>query len=121
MASKKTYSPPLIVSKPQEPLVGYRLKLANGHEWNLVGDEEALPWLQRLASVMELKTRELNGSPRIIFGRTMDADFKEELHPFSDLDPSLLEGLSKEGWSFYDLGAVKMWLHNDLPHVICKF
>ena len=45
----------------------YTLKLSNGHGWHIIAGKQAAPWVNRLATIMELKRSELNGYPKLIF------------------------------------------------------
>jgi len=106
---KLKYNTPSLVGQKHEKTIGYRLRLANGHEWNLLSSEEVTPWLQKLAGIMQLKTHELNGSPKLIFHLRGE-----------DLDPTLRQGLPKKGWKEHDIKSVKFWFHPKHQDVICE-
>lgn len=45
----------------------YFMKLANGQGWCITATRGVRSWVKRLASLMELKTCQGNGCPRLIF------------------------------------------------------
>ncbi|MCX5750719.1 MAG: SynChlorMet cassette protein ScmC [Candidatus Saganbacteria bacterium] len=116
-SAKLKYTHPKIVDRRLEKEVGFSLQLSDGQGWNLVGTEEVLPWLRELAGIMQLRTHELNGSPRLIFTKE---DPTEKDNPLITLEPQLLEGLPKKGWKAWDVKTIKYWTHSDVPHVVCE-
>jgi SynChlorMet cassette protein ScmC len=97
---------------------GFCLRLANGQRWHIVGSKEIKPLIEKLTTVMELKTCEPNGYPKLIF---IQRESDEELEPPTwSRNVDILEGLPRDGWHARNLGALKLWSHRDVPDVICE-
>jgi SynChlorMet cassette protein ScmC len=97
---------------------GFSLRLANGQRWHIVGSNEIKPLIEKLTAVMELKTCEPNGYPRLIF---IQRESDEELEPPTwNRNVDVLEGLPRDGWNVRNLGALKLWSHRDVPDIICE-
>ncbi|NIM89674.1 MAG: SynChlorMet cassette protein ScmC [Candidatus Aminicenantes bacterium] len=97
---------------------GYSLRLANGQRWHIMASDETKPFIDKLTSIMELRTCEPNGYPKLIF---IQGELGVELTPptcSSNVD--ILEGLPRDGWNVLNLGALKLWSHCDRPDVICE-
>jgi len=102
----------------------YCLQLANGHGWNLIATEGTEPWVDRLASIMELKPCEVNGYPKLIFTREELSKEKYE-EPVYALDPDIRRFLPGDGWktnnyaSADPISNIQFWYHNSVPDAIC--
>jgi len=92
--------------------------LANGQRWHIVASDEIKPLIEKLTAIMELRTCEPNGYPKLIF---IQRESDEELEPptFSR-NVHTLEGLPRDGWKARNLGALKLWSHCDVSDVICE-
>jgi len=95
---------------------GYCFTLANGQRWHMIATEKLRSWLENLASIMELKTSEPNGYPKLIFiqkeSRTkwwpeLAKQIKQEVFPRND-------------WKVHNLKALQIWSHPDVPDIICE-
>lgn len=87
------------------------MRLANGQRWYLTGTQGAMPWLERLASVMELKACDGNGDPKLIFTRGEA--------PIRFLALNIRANLPKRGWKARDFRALQIWSHREVSDVIC--
>ncbi len=97
---------------------GFCLRLANGQRWHIVGSSEIKPLIEKLTAIMELKTCEPNGYPKLIF---IQRESDKELEPPTwSRNVDILEGLPRNGWNVRNLGALKLWSHCDVPDVICE-
>jgi SynChlorMet cassette protein ScmC len=96
----------------------YRLKLADGQGWEMVAAQGTEPWVQKLASIMHLERCEPNGCPKLIFMRARsDIDWWQD--PVFGLTREVSEGLPCSGWKPQSLGVLQLWVHPDVPDVIC--
>jgi SynChlorMet cassette protein ScmC len=98
--------------------MGYGMRLANGQGWHIMATGGVGPWVKKLARIMELKTSDRNGSPRLIFMRG-GKDKAGGDAPVGLLDRNLLKSLPNRGWKACKLIAVQIWSHRDVPDVIC--
>jgi len=106
---KFEYSAPTLAYQNLSESLGFRLRLANNQEWTLFGTEEVNPWLQKLASLLQLKTCKLNGSPLIICKRKSSDDLVE------GIDFTIVP---TDQWKETDFRVGKIWTHAQSPHVI---
>ena len=97
---------------------GYFIQLANGQGWHIIATEGVRSWVNKLASIMELSTWELNRYPMLIFIRS-DANRALKLGKIGGVYQNFND-LPNEGWKVYDVGMFNFWFHSDLPHVICE-
>lgn len=88
----------------------YSLQLADGQGWELVATEEVEPWLNRLASIMQLSKCKPDGYPRLIFTRKT----------YETGQCTRSGDLVCGGWQAYDLRSLKLWAHCDVPDIICE-
>jgi SynChlorMet cassette protein ScmC len=97
---------------------GYPLRLANGQGWYIIATEGVKPWVEKLASIMELKSGEPNGLPKLIFIRRESvAGGSWEL--ISRIKQNTREHLRRNNWKAHDLKLLQLWSHRDRPDVIC--
>ena len=82
------------------------MKLANGQGWCITATRGVRSWVKRLASLMELKTCQGSGCPRLIF-------IKQES------DKKWSKALLKEGWKSQNLKVLQFWFHSETPDVLC--
>jgi len=97
----------------------YTLILANGEGWQIAATEKVDLWLKRLSRIMELKMRELNGYPKIIFTRTNEAR-KTLQELIGEIDIDLGYNLPISGWEAYDLRPLQFWYHSKTEDIICE-
>ena len=93
----------------------YTLKLSNGHGWHIIAGKQAAPWVNRLATIMELKRSELNGYPKLIF---LDKDEEVGDALFTGLNMADMPG---SGWRLHDFKWLHFYSHDDVPDKICRF
>jgi len=87
---------------------GYCLRLANGQGWHIIATEGVRPWVEKLASIMELEACGPNGCPKLIFiGRESGKDGCGE--PICTLDQNMREHLPRSGWRPMTL-FLKIWI-----------
>ncbi|MBI5676765.1 MAG: SynChlorMet cassette protein ScmC [Nitrospirae bacterium] len=91
---------------------GYSLQLSSGDEWFLCGDNGLTPWLDKLASIMELRQKAQNGHPKIIFTK-LNHGVKGEKYP-------PLPYFSNDEWICHDERIVRIWKNPSVPDVICE-
>jgi SynChlorMet cassette protein ScmC len=91
---------------------GYSLRPADARGWHISATPDARPWLDRLASIMELRIHEPNGDPQLIFIRNLSCKAAYWEASRSELP--------QNGWSLHDFKALRVWLHSGVPHVICE-
>jgi SynChlorMet cassette protein ScmC len=90
------------------------MRLANGHGWYITATEETRTWVERLANIMKLETCEVSEYPKLIFVRGNSSK--------NHTDEILLsiKQFSMNGWELHDLRAIRVWIHHDVPDVICE-
>jgi SynChlorMet cassette protein ScmC len=94
---------------------GLHLKLANGQEWSLVAEESLCPWLQEFGHVMGLKSRAINGLPKLVFtSRTLGVT-KGTL-----VWDGFADDIPRTGWTSRDLEAMRVWTHPFTRDVVCE-
>ena len=86
---------------------GYCLSLGDGNSWWITGDEDSIPWVDKLAAIMELEECESNGLPRLIFSRLADEN-------------DVRDRTNDAGWVCYDDRLIRIWHHDSIPDVICE-
>lgn len=96
----------------------YCLKLANGKEWHLMATAELGSWIERLASIMELKACKPEAHPKLIFmrGEPGKEEWAKLIYEF-DLD--VRKSLSESGWRSYHLRWLRVWFHHGAEDMIC--
>ena len=97
----------------------YLLRLGNDQGWEFVATEGAGPWVESLASIMELKVCEPNGCPKLFFVRT-ESGMDWWQGPSLRFPRSMARDLPRKGWMAYDLRPLQLWAHPDVPDVICE-
>lgn len=93
----------------------YTLKLSNGLGWHIVASKQAAPWVDRLATTMELRRTEQYGYPKLIF---LDKDEDVDDALFTKLHLADMPG---SDWKPHDLKWLHFYSHNDVPDMICRF
>ena len=101
--------------QPKRPLIpiarkSYIVDLGCGLTWHVSGSGEALPRLDRLASLWRLQAGG-NGVRSSLTFTCSDLDSGE--HPSTDT-------LRSEGWKAVDLAYARIWLHPLVEDVICE-
>jgi SynChlorMet cassette protein ScmC len=97
----------------------YAMLLANGQGWRITATDGARPWLQKLASIMELEACDQNGYPKLIFIRR-DRNKEGRQEPISCLGPNIGRNLPSSGWKARRLPALQTWSHSEVPDVVCE-
>lgn len=96
----------------------YLLRLADGQGWEIVAAQGTGPWVEKLASIMQLKHCEPNGYPKLVFMRAKpDIDWWQ--NPVFGFTREISEDLPCDGWKPENLGVLRLWVHPDVPDVIC--
>ena len=98
---------------------GYQFHLANGQGWYLTATEDLWPWTQQLAAIMQLKTSNPNGYPKLSFVPKQSDENKGE-EPLSRLETSIKEQLAGLHWKVRDIGDARFWSRLDGSEVICE-
>ena len=97
----------------------YLLRLGNGQGWEFVAAEGVKPWVESLASIMQLRNCEPNGYPKLVFTRKrLGVDWWRD--PVSRLTRNISGDLPDRGWEAHDLRSLQLWTHRDVPDVICE-
>jgi len=83
----------------------YSFRLADGSEWNITASKKAENWVDKMASIMQLKQHYTNNRPRLIFTRMGEVSIPK---------------LTLDGWRLQDLKMLRFGYHNQIPDVICE-
>jgi SynChlorMet cassette protein ScmC len=83
---------------------GFRLSLADGEKWVLTGHPDLLPWLDQLASIMQLEKGCVDGCPRIHFCPMGGAPASTPESP----------------WNGWDHQSLRLWFHDRKLEVLCE-
>jgi SynChlorMet cassette protein ScmC len=114
----KSESFPNIVSEVNRD-AGFSIKLANGQGWHLVATEGVSSWVEKLASIMKLKTCEPNGYPKLIFIKRVSV--KGGLEELTCMvKQKTITDIPVNDWKAHSLGDLRLWSHHDVPDVICE-
>jgi SynChlorMet cassette protein ScmC len=100
---------------------GYIIKLANNEEWCIIVEKSLMLWVEKLASIMELrKSAGFNRLlPRIILitGQSEDEVSDDTI---SHINVHERYNLPQNDWKVYDNFPVCLWFHPDVPDVIIE-
>jgi SynChlorMet cassette protein ScmC len=99
------------------------MRLANGQECHFSATERASQWLEKMASIMQLRRCKSNGHSKLIFAREV-LDNQADANSISSLDLDLQRDLSRDGWRPHDLwdrnrNLLRFWSHPDMSVLIC--
>ncbi len=100
---------------------GYFLKLSDGQSWQLTappGKREASDFLEKFACIMELKPAGSYDIEKIMFCVTDDFPSIKDGCTKKYLGPEAGEG--DNGWFGYDHESLRVWIHPQIPDVICE-
>lgn len=97
----------------------YGLRLANGHRWNFIATEGTEEWVDKFASIMQLKVCEPDESPKMVFIKDESEQHYEEI--INRLDPHISKSFPIEGWKInrYSENGNKVnakFIYNDKVH-----
>ena len=98
---------------------GYILRLANDQGWHITATEDLNPWAAKLASIMELKSSESNGYPKLIFIQRKPRR-GEHWEPTRELEKGIKEALPRRGWKAREGLGFRLWSHREVNDVICE-
>jgi SynChlorMet cassette protein ScmC len=99
--------------------VEYGLALSDGSIWSLSGANDQTQWVDKLATIMELKTSRLNGSPKLIFSsKTATGDIGNKENSYVAAKLSLWG--RDTGWAVDDPASLRVWCTESIPDVICE-
>jgi SynChlorMet cassette protein ScmC len=98
---------------------GYSLKLANGQGWYIIATERLKKWIEKFATILQLKTNESKGYPTL-FLLEGESNQHISIEPIFELEHNMLKNLPRDGWSFCDFKLLCVWLHRDVPDIICE-
>ena len=97
----------------------YLLRLANDQGWEIVAGGGAERWVEKLAWIMHLHFCESTGYPKLVFMRKrLDRDWWRQ--PVSRLARNISVDLPNRGWIAHDLRSLQLWVHDDVPDVVCE-
>lgn len=99
--------------------IGYSVRLGNEQGWHMIATKGVRPLVDRLAWIMELKTRKSSKYPKIIFVLRHRVE-KRNGEPVFQLHPKIKEDLPSKGWNASDLLYLRVWSHREVPDVICE-
>jgi SynChlorMet cassette protein ScmC len=98
---------------------GFIIKLANGQGWHIVATEGVSSWVEKLASIMQLKTCEPNGYPQLIFIKRVSV--RGGLGELTRMiEHKTITDIPVNNWKVHSLGDIRFWSHYDVPDVICE-
>jgi len=95
----------------------YCLKLNNNLKWQIVSNKETNSYVEKLASIMELRPCKLNENPKLIFVKNI-LDENELKQLISNLNT--IYNLPKNGWRVLSSKLIKFWTHHSSQHIICE-
>lgn len=95
------------------------LQLVNGQGWRIIATEGVEKWVNKLARIMEIKTYESNGYPKLFFVRGQSGK-KGGQKPLSKSKQNILEGFPRRGCKIHDFRLLRLWVHHDVPDIICE-
>ena len=99
--------------------IEYFLTLSDGCSWWLSGVNESVGWVDKLATIMELKESRLNGSPKLIFSSKMASN--GTINRTSDCVAARLSYKGPNpGWSVSHPDSLRVWRYNNTPDVLCE-
>jgi len=98
---------------------GYCIQLANGQGWHIAATIGTRPWVDKLATIMQLDTCNPDGYPKIIFIRK-GKDVEKHKEPIRYLGPNMQGDFPGSGWKAHKFAGVQVWHHHDVPDVICE-
>jgi SynChlorMet cassette protein ScmC len=100
----------------------FSLNLSDGQIWQISSTEEILPWLEKFASILELKPCFSNGHPKLTFVRK---DSSRELSELAKKgwraeNHSTIGFISHPEWTDQDHKNARFWSHPDRSDIICE-
>jgi SynChlorMet cassette protein ScmC len=95
----------------------YCLKLADGQGWQIIVAGEDILWVEKLASIMELKACESNGYLKMIFFKNKSVK-EDDGYPLNMFDDKILEDFPKSGWKVHNFGGLQLWDHHEVRDLI---
>jgi SynChlorMet cassette protein ScmC len=97
----------------------YCLRLADDQGWQIIAVGESILWVEKLASIMELKACEPNGYSKLIFFKRQSRN-EDHGNLLSILSAKISVDFPKSGWKVDSFGGLQLWAHCDVPDVICE-
>jgi len=99
--------------------IEYFLILSDGCSWWLSGVNESVRWVDKLATIMELKESKSNGSPKLIFSSEVASNGR--IHRASDCVAAKLSYSGPNaGLSISHPDSFRVWRYNNTPDVVCE-
>ena len=92
------------------PKAVYSCRLGNGTTWFFLAGPGSEMWLEKAASIINLtpcKFSKYGECVRIVYD---GINFNEEDRI----------SLKKDGWEVYHRGVSRIWLHGNIPDIICE-
>jgi SynChlorMet cassette protein ScmC len=93
--------------------IGYSLRLADSEVWDITACEEARPWLEKLASILELRIGVSSDKKKLIFVRD---HFKVPAANWGIASGGLFP---ENGWQIEHLGPIDLLSRTEDPSLIC--
>ncbi len=91
----------------------YSIKLADKWSWEIGAREEARPWLDKLASILELSISDPGEGQKLIFVRNFFKTWPD------DYVPPGCKNLFKNGWKIERIGNINLLSRPGEPNMIC--
>lgn len=99
--------------------IEYFLTLSDGCSWWLSGVNESVRWVDKLATIMELKESRSNGSPKLIFSSEVASN--GTINRASDCVAAKLSYSGPNaGLSISHPDSFRVWRYNNTPDVVCE-
>lgn len=98
---------------------GYQLRLADGRGWHFVGTEKAQPFLDRLATILNLKPSGGKQLPKVVFSPAiLELDGSPSLSCLSrEIN---MAGPPASPWARHAFGPLRVWLRDGRGDLVCE-
>ena len=100
----------------------FLMKLGDGICWSFIATPDTRSWVEKFATVIGLTVDDQNvscNSASIFFlQKPSEKDGHDELNPL--IFSAIRAGLPGNGWSSADFGALRLWMHKEIPDIVCE-
>ncbi len=96
----------------------YHIKLTGKNEWDILGNDRSVQWLNDYASIMELKPSSLYNCPKLLFMRDSSINDFADIKKYNNYN--IIDSLPPDGWKIHRLRTIRLWFHPDVNDVVCE-